>query len=50
MQIQHADNISNKKNNHDIFNINSDARCMNELLVMMKWVCKKNVEQNENSN
>ena len=50
MQIQHADNASDRKNNHDILNIDSDARHMSELSVIMKWACKKNAEQNENSN
>ena len=36
MQIQHADNISNKKNNHDTFNINSDAKYMSEFSAMIK--------------
>ena len=44
MQIQHASNTSNKKNNHDIFNINSDAKHMNELLIIMRQACKKNAE------
>ena len=50
MQIQHADNASNRKNNYDIFNINSDARCINKLSIIMKWAYKKNAEQNKNSN
>ena len=50
MQIQHANNASDKKNNHDILNINSDVRCMSELSVIMRQACKKNAEQNENSN
>ena len=36
MQIQHANNISNKKNNHNTFNINLNAKCMSEFLIMMK--------------
>ena len=35
MQIQHADNISNKKN-HNIFNINSNIKYMSELTTTMK--------------
>ena len=50
MQIQHANNVLNKKNNHDIFNINLNARYMSELSVMMKQACKKNAEQNKNLN
>ena len=36
IQIQHADNISDKKNNHDTFNIDLNARHMSELSIMMK--------------
>ena len=50
IQIQHADNALDKKNNHDTFNINSDVRCINEFSIMMRQACKKNAEQNENSN
>ena len=50
IQIQHANNISNKKNNHDILNIDLNVRYMNEFSVMMRQACKKNAEQNENSN
>ena len=50
MQIQHADNVSDKKNNHDIFNINLNARHMNEFSITMKQTYKKNAEQNENLN
>ena len=50
MQIQHADNASDKKNNYDIFNISLNVRCMSELSIMMKQACKKNAEQNKNSN
>ena len=50
MQIQYASNISDKKNNHDILNIDLNARCMSEFLIMMKQAYKENAEQNENSN
>ena len=50
MQIQHTNNTSNKRDNYDIFNIDSDARYMSELSVMMKQAHKKNTEQNKNSN
>ena len=50
MQIQHADNASDKKNNHNTLNIDSSIRCMSELSIMMKQACKKNAEQNKNSN
>ena len=36
MQIQHADNASDKKDNHDILNIDSNAKYMSELSVTMK--------------
>ena len=36
MQIQHADNASDRKNNHDIFNINSDAKHMSEFSATMR--------------
>ena len=44
IQIQHADNISDKKNNHDTFNIDSDAKYMNELSITMRQTHKKNAE------
>ena len=50
MQIQHADNASDKKNNHDILNIDLNARCMSELSAIIRQACKKNAEQNEDSN
>ena len=50
MQIQHANNISDKKNNHDILNIDSNARCMSRLSAMMRQAHKEDAEQNENSN
>ena len=49
-QIQHTDNTSNWRDNHDILNINSDVKHMSRFSVIMKWACKKNAEQNENSN
>src|SRR5204862_7347714 len=45
-----ADNTSDKRDNYDTFNINSNARCMNELSVMMRQAHKKDAEQNEDSN
>ena len=36
MQIQHADNASDRKNNHDTFNIDLNTRCMSEFSIMMK--------------
>ena len=50
MQIQHANNISDKKNNHDILNINSNVKHMNEFSAMIRWAHKENAEQNEDSN
>ena len=50
MQIQHADNTSDRKDNHDTLNIDSDTRCMSEFSATMRQACKKNAEQNENSN
>ena len=50
MQIQHANNASDKKDNHDILNIDLNIRYMSELSAMMRWACKKNAEQNEDSN
>ena len=50
IQIQHADNASDKKNNHDILNIDLSVKYMSELLIMMRWACKKNAKQNKNSN
>ena len=50
MQIQHADNTSDRKDNHDILNINSSTRHMSEFSATMRQACKENTEQNENSN
>ena len=50
MQIQHANNASDRQNNHDTFNIDLSAKHMNELSAMMRQACKENAEQNENSN
>ena len=50
MQIQHADNASDKKDNHDTLNIDLNVKCMSEFSVMMKWACKEDAEQNKNSN
>ena len=50
MQIQHADNASNKRDNYDTLNIDLNARCMSKLSATMRWAHKKNAEQNENSN
>ena len=49
-QIQHAGNTSDRRDNHDILNINSDARHMSEFSAMMRWACKEDAEQNEDSN
>ena len=50
IQIQYVDNALDKKNNHNILNIDLNTRYMSELSVMMRWACKKNAEQNENLN
>ena len=50
MQIQHANNISDKKNNHDIFNIDLNARHISKFSATMKWAYKENAEQNEDLN
>ena len=50
MQIQHAGNASDRKDNHDTLNISSSTKCMSELSVIMRQACKKNAEQNEDSN
>ena len=50
MQIQHANNASDKKDNHDILNIDLSAKHMSEFSTTMKQACKENAEQNENSN
>ena len=50
MQIQHADNASDRRDNHDILNIDLNVKCMSELSAIMRWACKKNAEQNEDSN
>ena len=44
MQIQHADNASDKKDNYNILNIDSSVRCMSELSAMIKQAHKKNIE------
>ena len=50
IQIQHANNASNKRNNHDTLNIDSNVKCMNEFSAIMRWAHKENAEQNEDSN
>ena len=44
MQIQHADNALDKKDNHDTFNIDSNTRYMSEFSIMIKQAYKKNAE------
>ena len=41
MQIQHANNTSNKKNNYDILNISLNIRHMNEFSATIKQTHKK---------
>ena len=50
MQIQHADNTSDRRDNHNILNISSDARCMSKLSATIKQAYKEDAEQNKDSN
>ena len=50
IQIQHADNVSNRKDNYNTLNISSDARHMSKFSAMMRQAHKENAEQNEDSN
>ena len=49
-QIQHAGNTSDRRDNHDILNISSNARHMSEFSAIMKQAHKEDAEQNEDSN
>ena len=44
MQIQHADNISNKRDNYNTLNISSDIKHMSKLSATMRQACKEDAE------
>ena len=50
MQVQHADHTSDKESDYDIIDINMSTWHMNESEAMLKWACKKDTAQNEDSN